>query len=150
VAGNDATNQPAAAEPEVIFAYGTLLPQMFGAIDLPLAVMSALQSCHPEGPATVTGTLHDCGPYPALTLNGTRPVRGHLLRLPPRRGRRLAVLETLDEYEGTGRSLYRRQRAIATTMNGSAANCWVWTYLRDTTNLPVVEDGCWIAYHGIR
>jgi hypothetical protein len=51
--------------PETLFVYGTLHPDR-----APAEIRSVARRLIPLGPATILGTLHNFGEYPALILNG--------------------------------------------------------------------------------
>ncbi len=90
-----------------LFVYGTLRSD--------LSDGDLLASAERLTEATVEGTLYDLDEYPALMLYGTTPVRGEVWRCP------LELLERLDEYEGTDRSLFRRVAVMA-----SGIPCWTY------------------------
>jgi len=98
------------------------------------------------GERTVSGVLHDLGPYPAMTL-GDGTVVGDLYRvLDP------AVFDVLDPYEGywpqdPAGSWYQRVRvAVADAPKGA----WVYVYNRPLQARAVVEHGDWIAHRNAR
>lgn len=90
-----------------IFVYGTLRATR--------PAHSMLEGCRRVAEASLAGTLYDLDEYPALVLYGETPVRGEVWRCPPE------LLWRLDEYEGTGRGLFRR---VAVTV--SDIPCWTW------------------------
>jgi gamma-glutamylcyclotransferase (GGCT)/AIG2-like uncharacterized protein YtfP len=119
--------------PDRLFVYGTL---MCGerAHDklLPFGVVSI-------EPATVRGSLVDCGAFPGLVLDDSGDVHGELVVL-----RDLdAALPVLDAYEDAPgeddpTSLYRR--VVVTTTGGARA--WAYEVCRAHT-LPRLPAGRW-------
>jgi gamma-glutamylcyclotransferase (GGCT)/AIG2-like uncharacterized protein YtfP len=108
----------------LLFVYGTLHPDRAPAEMLP--TVSRLKVI---GPATMTGTLHNLGPYPGVTLPGTQIIPGHLFQLPEDS----AVLAVLDTYEGFDprhpeTSLFLRIEHIATLPTGTHEPCWLYLY----------------------
>lgn len=95
-----------------LFAYGTLRDG--GAAD------GMLAGCELLGHGVVRGMLYDIERrYPALVLYGDSPVHGAIWRCPA------DLLLKLDEYESTGRGLFRRVGLEAETGSGAVA-CWVY------------------------
>jgi gamma-glutamylcyclotransferase (GGCT)/AIG2-like uncharacterized protein YtfP len=77
-------------------------------------------------PAIVSGTLLDCGDYPALRLDGAGVVRGELVRLAD-----VEDLRRLDEIEGFGgfedpSSWFRRTLVTVRLDCGEARLAWVY------------------------
>ncbi len=101
--------------------------------------------------ATLRGAfLVDVGAYPGLLLcdDPARTVTGDLFRLP---GNPTPVLAALDAYEGCSGDParpgeYVRQTAPVTPHHGPALDAWIYLFNRDTTGLPVVPNGDYLAY----
>lgn len=112
-----------------------------------------------RGPARVRGRLYEAGSgrFPALVLDPEAGwVAGELHRLLRPR----SLLRTLDRYEGRrpdGTGLYRREvvrvRPVDPGRDGPDAAeparadvaAWTYVYNRDTSELPPVEGGDWMA-----
>jgi gamma-glutamylcyclotransferase (GGCT)/AIG2-like uncharacterized protein YtfP len=134
------------AEPDRLFAYGTL---MAGFGRRPLLGPATL-----EGRARLRGTLYDLGEFPGLVLEGFGWVVGELYHVPDLAAR----LPRLDREEGydparPGRSLYVR-RAVAVELAGTTRAAWAYTFNREAGRAalsgPRVESGDWRAHRARR
>jgi gamma-glutamylcyclotransferase (GGCT)/AIG2-like uncharacterized protein YtfP len=112
--------------PETLFVYGTLHPDR-----APAEIRSVARRLIPLGPATIFGTLHNLGEYPALILNGTtkQPIPGTVFILPDD----TEALKALDRYEDfrphdPESSLFLRARQTVTLGDGTPHRCWVYLY----------------------
>lgn len=117
-----------------LFAYGTLRDG--GGAD------GLLAGCERVDHGTVGGALYDIdGRFPALVLYGEEPVHGEVWRCPS------DLLPSLDAYEGTERSLFRRVAAEVRTSSGGALPCWLYTagpaLSRSLTPERRVPGGTW-------
>lgn len=102
-----------------IFVYGTLRAGE-GAAGL-------LQGCRRLGVVEVRGALYDVGGrFPALVLGGEGEVEGEIWECPEPR------LRILDEYEGVGQGLFRRE-----VVRMDDGDCW--TYVAGSSLLPLLE-----------
>lgn len=126
---------------EYVLFYGTLRRGF--AVQRELRVEAMLEWV---GERTISGVLHDLGPYPAMTL-GDGTVVGDLYRvLDP------AVFDVLDPYEGywphdPAGSWYHRVRvAVAAAPEGA----WVYVHNRPLRTGAVVEHGDWVAHRNAR
>ena len=98
-----------------------------------------------EQPGRIRGRLHDCGPYPAITLDAPQKavVHGDFIRV-----RNLAAaFDVLDGIEGyrPGReqsNLYNRRIVPVRLDDGNLQLAWVYEYAR---SLPekVIASGDW-------
>ncbi len=126
------------ANPNVIFAYGTL---MRGECRHDL-IAPRLRGVH--NPARVTGaSLVRIDWHPGLVLTSEGAVHGELFEVDDM----AAALEELDPYEdfggyGDDGSLYRRSIVSAHT-NGGPVLAWTYVYLGDAAALPVIASGRW-------
>jgi gamma-glutamylcyclotransferase (GGCT)/AIG2-like uncharacterized protein YtfP len=131
---------------DYLFVYGTLRP---GLASPPLAQLMA--RFRHLGPATLSGTLHDLGPYPAAVPDAASQfrVRGELYGVPADR----AILALLDHYEGyfadrPAQSLFRRVRASVTRDDGQSVHAWVYVWNRPVGTAPVIPGGDYRAHKG--
>lgn len=127
-----------------LFVCGTLLPEL-----VPDHLRALVRSFKPLGEGTVRGRLYDLGEYPGAVLDeeAVSVVRGRVFELPDDP----SVLEALDDYEcvepnDLAASLFIRNTATAKMANGEELACWIYTYNRDVTGKPVIEDGDYLAY----
>lgn len=111
---------------QTLFVYGTLHPDR-----APTEIKTAVKKFVPIGQGTISGTLHDLGQYPALTLNGKKKqrVRGVIFALPDDPD----ILQKLDRYEGylpadPANSLFIRSKRLVTFDNGTRSFCWIYIY----------------------
>lgn len=101
------------------------------------------------GNGTFHGTLHDIGPYPALTesKNGTKStVKGEVYEL----DEPWTVLGTLDIIEGCNdsypeRSLFQRAEK-SVQLNGETIAAQVYLYNQSVEDMPLIESGCYRSY----
>ena len=116
--------------PTLLFIYGTLHPDR-----TPREIATAARRLIPVGPATIRGRLYNLGEYPGVILNPTGPlVSGELFTVPD-----AATLAALDAYEDfrpadPANSLFLRIETTATSPDGSAHLCWVYTYNLEPSN----------------
>jgi len=95
-----------------IFVYGTLKHGESQA-----ALLTGLE----RQPARVRGRLyHLPAGYPALVLGGDQDVHGELVAAPDPR-----LLQLLDDYEGVGQGLYRRE-LVRCVMGLRSELAWAW------------------------
>jgi len=118
----------------LIFVYGTLR-QMESAHDL-------LEQCVSAGPAQTTPdyTLHNMGPYPAMTAPGTASIVGELYWIPTER------LPVLDAYEDHPR-LYQRAVIQLTHPVHQHATAYLMR-ATDTLGFPTIPSGDWQTIQG--
>ena len=126
-----------AAEPALLFVYGTLRP---GAVN-PMARWLGERATH-VGPAVAAGTLYRVADYPGMVAGGPGRVKGDLFLLGEDAG---AVLAALDEYEECSDGFpppleYRREVVVVETGEGSRA-AWTWIYARPVVGLDVIASG---------
>lgn len=129
-----------AAAPVHLFVYGTLR----AAFDGPMARWLR-QAARLVGPATIGGALYRVADYPGLVAGPTGGVQGDLFVLADP----AAVLAVLDDYEECAAHHpqpheYRRVAMTVQAANGPVM-AWVYLYMRDTTGLPPIEDGDFLA-----
>ena len=129
---------PGPAQPELLFAYGTLVRGG------PPAVAAAMAAhTRPLGPASVAGRLYDAGGWPAL-----RPPASPADRVP---GTLFGVLDprvwpVLDGWEGCGEAdppphLFRRERVE--TLAGKGGTRPAWCYLSNGSIAGWPRIACW-------
>jgi gamma-glutamylcyclotransferase (GGCT)/AIG2-like uncharacterized protein YtfP len=115
--------------PELLFAYGTLVPSDQSRRDAEGWIADA-----------VRGRLYDLGPYPGLVdLDDPSAswVEGFVRPVDV-----LELQERLDPYEGVDEGLYRRERAV--TRSGRLV--WVYVYAR---SLPEGARGPFDRWEGL-
>lgn len=123
---------------DLLAVYGTLMDGL-----APTTAPALEGGVERLGPCRIPGTLHDCGSYPALAPEPSRPgVRGELLRL-----RDAGLLTVLDAYEGydprdEARSLFVRRRVRLLEPDVEA-----WVYHGGTARcIAPVPSGDWRAH----
>ena len=118
----------------LIFVYGTLR-HAESAHDL-------LQDCFPVGPARTQAcyTLHNMGPYPAMTDQGTTAVVGELYWIPSQR------LTVLDAYEDHPR-LYQRAAIQLNHAEFAVATGYLMRS-SETEGFPTIPSGDWQTIQG--
>jgi gamma-glutamylcyclotransferase (GGCT)/AIG2-like uncharacterized protein YtfP len=121
-----------------LFVYGTLRPRVAGPVQQRLVADLVW-----AGPATVRGSLHDLGPYPAL-VEGPGLVHGDLLRI--EHGAQLAAIDAYEECGGAD-PLYARRELVATRPDGGMVPAWAYVYLRPVGCAPPVAGGDYAARH---
>lgn len=120
------------SSPELLFAYGTLLPGEPRWHFLQPFVVDEGRS------DAVTGTLFDTGEgYPAAVFGAEGVIHGRVFELvAPRRDE---ALEVLDAVEGGVEGGYRR--VVVSTVDGSVA--WAYAY-GGGLRLTPIEGGSWV------
>ncbi len=139
-------NRPATHNPTALFVYGTLRR----GFDNPFA-RRLRREAEFLSPATLPGAfLVDLGAYPGMLRgnNSARAVAGDLFRLPANPA---PLLAALDAYEGCSDDPsrpgeYVRETARVIPDQGPALTAWIYLFNRDTTGLPVVPNGDYLAY----
>jgi gamma-glutamylcyclotransferase (GGCT)/AIG2-like uncharacterized protein YtfP len=129
---------------DYLFVYGTLLP------DLASPPLAQLMGRFPHvGSASLPGTLHDLGPYPAAVPDpaSAERVRGELFRVPDDP----TILAILDHYEGhfpdrLHQSLFRRVRTTVQPAEGPPVHAWVYVWNRPVETAPVIPNGDYRAF----
>lgn len=124
-----------------IFVYGTLMQKHDKNVG-----QGRLHGSTYVDEATITGTLYDLGPFPAMRLEGEGIIHGEVFALPVDN----YILPLLDNYEGYSElnpeaSLYTRKTVEATLESGETVKCWVYQIENDGyKKAPVVENGAWV------
>ncbi|UPY38043.1 gamma-glutamylcyclotransferase [Sediminicoccus sp. KRV36] len=118
-----------------LFVYGTLMAGEANAHHL---------EGLPRDPGVVRARLHDCGPYPALSL-GEGEVRGEVVALPLER---LAAMDALEGSApgGAPGGMYRRSVLTVRTAAGPRpAYAYV---MDDARHVPLIPSGDWRSLGG--
>lgn len=130
-----ALGRPPALTIRHLFVYGTL--------------MSGEANAHhlagvPRQAGSLDGTLHDCGPYPAMTL-GAGEVHGEVVELPLER---LAGMDALEGVAPAGApgGLYRRTVLPVRTAAG-VLRAYVYV-MEDPSRFPRIASGDWRSVGG--
>ncbi|MFT4094446.1 MAG: gamma-glutamylcyclotransferase family protein [Niabella sp.] len=104
-----------------------------------------------KGEATVVGTIYDMGTYPVGTaINTGRKIKGELYEI--RNPKELSyILAQLDDYEGLypddGEEVYyRREITEAIDSNGEKVMAWIYWYIKDVSDKPVLESNNLLDY----
>lgn len=115
-----------------LFVYGTLMGGEANA-----RLLDGL----PRQPASASGALHDCGPYPTMAL-GTARVRGELLPLDPARLPDLDALEGALPFGAPG-GHYRRT-VLPARADGDGREVRAQLYVVDDASaFPAIASGDW-------
>ncbi|MBR9989992.1 MAG: gamma-glutamylcyclotransferase [Gemmatimonadetes bacterium] len=101
-----------------------------------------LSGCEKIADGTIGGTLYNIeGRFPALVYYGADPVHGEVWRCPA------DLLPSLDAYESTATSLFRRIAVEAETDAGDVLPCWAYAagpaLSRQLTQKNRVTTGSW-------
>ncbi len=125
-----------AAEPDLLFVYGTLRP---GLSSEGSRLVRDLESL---GEATVRGVLYDLGDYPGMVV-GDGLVHGDVLRV-----KSMEQLAALDTYEECDRPapLFHRIVTTARSRDGSECMAWVYVYAREVADATRIDHGDYAAW----
>jgi gamma-glutamylcyclotransferase (GGCT)/AIG2-like uncharacterized protein YtfP len=133
------------ANSNLLFVYGTLRSAFANEISNVLA-----QSAIFAGEGFVHGRLFNLGSYPGLVLSEANQevVRGELYELAL--GKRQAVLDLLDDYEGCGPSKpepheYRRE-LVDVFSTTAIVKAWAYLLNRPTDDLEPIKSGDYLAW----
>jgi gamma-glutamylcyclotransferase (GGCT)/AIG2-like uncharacterized protein YtfP len=102
------------------------------------------------GDAKVKGELFDLGTYPAAKLTGTNKfIIGELYRIRNENEFGWAIGQ-LDDYEGVNVAfdemlLYRRE-ITEVQINNKVTNAWIYWYVGDVKDKPVIDSGDVLQY----
>ena len=126
--------------PDHLFVYGTLRVGFDGPMALWLRRSAVFM-----GHATIGGALYRIADYPGLTLGPEGLVHGDVFALPDA----AATLAVLDDYEecAAHHPLPHEYRRVRRTVQATAgpADAWVYLYAFDTTGLPLIAGGDFLA-----
>ena len=120
------------------FCYGTLRKG-----DCRYRVMKELGILS-ERPGKVRGRLHDCGPYPAITLNAPQKsvVHGDFIRIHDL-DEAFRRLDTIEGYRpGGSHNLYNRRLVPVRLDDRSVRIAWIYEYARPLPKV-VIASGDW-------
>jgi gamma-glutamylcyclotransferase (GGCT)/AIG2-like uncharacterized protein YtfP len=126
--------------PDHLFVYGTLR----AAFDGPMALWLR-RSAILVGAAMIGGALYRIADYPGLVLEPEGLVHGDLFALPDV----AATLAVLDDYEECTphHPLPHEYRRVRRTVQAAAGpvEAWVYLFAFDTTGLPLIAGGDFLA-----
>ncbi len=103
-------------------------------------------------PATVHGQLFDMGTYPVATATNTNNlIIGELYSINNTDEFSFAIAQ-LDDYEGVNAEedetlLFSRQKVLVHHHDNKTTEAWIYWYIGDVTNLPIVAGGDVLAYY---
>lgn len=119
-----------------VFVYGTL--KVGGRFSKLVAKFR-----HNSKSATTTGTMFSVsGDYPALILAGDTTILGELHEYDDEA---FPILNRIEGYRGPNNpnNLYNLEEIEVTLTDGAKDRALVYTFAENTTNLSIVENGCW-------
>jgi len=139
-------------EPNHIFVYGTLLPEVG-------ARASLMASCTPIGRAAVLGKLHDLGSYPGFKQvdpdnykeGDEKPtVQGVLFALPENLEHKQMTIRSLDTYEGHPH-LFKRivvECGLLEDETEATFNTYIYEYQGHVYEHALIKSGDWLERIG--
>lgn len=140
----------AEADCDLVFVYGTLRRDSGNGASSVLK-----QNASYAGQGFVRGRLFNLGSYPGLVIAEApdETVIGELYKIA--RGRRKAVLDRLDEYEGCSTAdpqphEYRRELAEVFTSVGNLVTAWTYVLNLSTDGLDPMDSGDYLAWRAMR
>jgi len=135
-------NEPA---PGFLFVYGTLLTRARGALGADMRARLKEESVS-LGEAAIPGRLFSLGTFPIMLAPDSPSdiVHGEVLRLPDPE----SVFVWLDPYEGITpghrrQGEYERVRRTVRLAGGEELIAWVYLYVADPANAPLIPSGRW-------
>jgi gamma-glutamylcyclotransferase (GGCT)/AIG2-like uncharacterized protein YtfP len=131
----DAVTIPPDPEPKLLFAYGTLRPNLAG------PAWQLVARLVPAGAATVRGLLYDLGGYPGM-VPGDGLVHGELLQLSD--PDQLVALDAYEESDGPN-PLFCRRLTMARQGTGEETIVWAYFYARSVAGAPRIPGGDYLA-----
>lgn len=102
------------------------------------------------GAATVNGTMYDMGAFPVAVPKDTgRRIIGELYEICKPLELSFALAQ-LDDYEGLypeeNEPVYYERQAVDVNFGDQVITAWVYWYIKDVEDRPIVESGSMLEY----